>query len=139
MYEKPFKQSKAFICSLYTRMLETGLLRESTIKSQERMHKPIVFHDILSRSLSMKKLFESIKKAAQTDVSIYISGETGVGKELVARAIHAESSRSNQPFVAVNVANFSNDLIESQLFGQKKERQSDYEVMIMIRPSTLRK
>lgn len=120
-------------------MLETGLLRESTIKSQERMHKPIVFHGILSRSLSMKKLFESIKKAAQTDVSIYISGETGVGKELVARAIHAESSRSQQPFVAVNVANFSNDLIESQLFGYKKERQSDYEVMIMIRPSILKK
>jgi DNA-binding NtrC family response regulator len=101
-------------------MLEIGLLRKSTIKSQEKMHKPIVFHGILSRSISMKKLFESIKRAAQTDVSIYISGETGVGKELVARAIHAESSRSQQPFVEVNVANFSNDLIESQLFGHKK-------------------
>ena len=60
------------------------------------------------------------KKADQTDVSIYISGETGVGKELVARAIHAESKRAQQPFVAVNVANFSSDLIESQLFGHKK-------------------
>jgi Cdc6-like AAA superfamily ATPase len=165
-------------------MLEIGLLRESTIKSQEKMHKPIVFHGILSRSISMKKLFESIKRAAQTDVSIYISGETGVGKELVARAIHAESSRSQQPFVAVNVANFSGDgylqLIKHKisnqvsvkngefillggmmqqsavehteglpwlqklpllgwLFGQKKERQSDYEVMIMIRPSILKK
>lgn len=68
----------------------------------------------------MHRLFESIKKAARTDVSIYISGETGVGKELVARAIHAESNRTKQPFVAVNVANFSSDLIESQLFGHKK-------------------
>ena len=68
----------------------------------------------------MHRLFESIKKAARTDVSIYISGETGVGKELVARAIHAESDRTKQPFVAVNVANFSSDLIESQLFGHKK-------------------
>lgn len=68
----------------------------------------------------MRRLFENIKKAAQTDVSIYISGETGVGKELVARAIHAESNRAKQPFVAVNVANFSTDLIESQLFGHKK-------------------
>jgi two-component system response regulator AtoC len=68
----------------------------------------------------MHRLFESIKKAARTDVSIYISGETGVGKELVARAIHAESDRAKQPFVAVNVANFSSDLIESQLFGHKK-------------------
>jgi DNA-binding NtrC family response regulator len=68
----------------------------------------------------MHRLFENIKKAARTDISIYISGETGVGKELVARAIHNESNRAKQPFVAVNVANFSNDLIESQLFGHKK-------------------
>ena len=68
----------------------------------------------------MHRLFEIIKKAARTNVSIYISGETGVGKELVARAIHNESNRAKQPFVAVNVANFSNDLIESQLFGQQK-------------------
>jgi DNA-binding NtrC family response regulator len=68
----------------------------------------------------MYKLFEKICKAAKTDVSIYISGETGVGKELVARAIHAESSRAKEPFIAVNVANFSSELIESQLFGYKK-------------------
>ena len=68
----------------------------------------------------MNKLFEKISKAAQADASIYISGETGVGKELVARAIHAESTRAKEPFIAVNVANFSNELIESQLFGHKK-------------------
>ena len=87
----------------------------------------------------MHKLFENICKAAKTDASIYISGETGVGKELVARAIHAQSPRANQPFIAVNVANFSSDLLESQLFGQKKQRNSDYEVWIMIRPSILKK
>ena len=68
----------------------------------------------------MHRLFKNIKKAAQADVSIYISGETGVGRELVARAIHAESKRAELPFVAMNVANFSSDLIESQLFGHKK-------------------
>jgi transcriptional regulator with PAS, ATPase and Fis domain len=68
----------------------------------------------------MYKLFETISKAAKTDASIYISGETGVGKELVAKAIHLESPRANQPFIAVNVANFSSDLLESQLFGHKK-------------------
>jgi DNA-binding NtrC family response regulator len=87
----------------------------------------------------MHRLFEIIKKAARTNVSIYISGETGVGKELVARAIHNESNRAKQPFVAVNVANFTNDLIESQLFGQQKKRHSDYEVWIMIKPSILAK
>jgi transcriptional regulator with PAS, ATPase and Fis domain len=68
----------------------------------------------------MHKLFETICKAAKTEVPIYISGETGVGKELVARAIHAQSPRADQPFIAVNVANFSSDLLESQLFGHKK-------------------
>ena len=101
-------------------MLAINLLRESNIKSQVKKRKAIFFHGILSRNISMHRLFENIKKAAQTDVSIYISGETGVGKELVARAIHAESKRAEQPFVAVNVANFSSDLIESQLFGHKK-------------------
>jgi len=68
----------------------------------------------------MRRLFEKIKRAAKSDVSIYISGETGVGKELVARAIHEASNRAGEPFIAVNVANFSSDLIESQLFGHKK-------------------
>lgn len=96
------------------------LHRESAIKSQARMRKAIFFHGILSRDIEMHRLFENIKRAAQTGESIYISGETGVGKELVARAIHAESKRAQKPFIAVNVANFSSDLIESQLFGHKK-------------------
>ena len=75
---------------------------------------------MLSRNIKMRELFEKIRKAAKTDVSIYISGETGVGKELIARAIHAESARAKEPFIAVNVANFSSELIESQLFGHKK-------------------
>jgi transcriptional regulator with PAS, ATPase and Fis domain len=101
-------------------MLTIGSLRESTIKSFTKSQKPSFFHGILSRDKSMQKLFDNIRKAAKADVSIHISGETGVGKELVARAVHAESKRSKQPFVAVNVANFSDDLIDSQLFGYKK-------------------
>jgi transcriptional regulator with PAS, ATPase and Fis domain len=90
------------------------------IKSQAQSDITISFHGILSRNIEMHKLFDNIKRAAKADVPIYICGETGVGKELVAQAIHAESNRSSQPFVAVNVANFSSDLIESQLFGHKK-------------------
>lgn len=101
-------------------MFVIDILRESVIKPQEKTYEPIFFHGILSKNITMKKLFKNIRKAAQTDVSIYISGETGVGKELVARAIHAESKRAKEPFIAVNVANFSDDLIESQLFGHKK-------------------
>jgi transcriptional regulator with PAS, ATPase and Fis domain len=94
--------------------------KESYINSKSYRDKSIFFHGILSSNPKMHKLFKTISKAAKTDASIYISGETGVGKELVARAIHAESSRANQPFIAVNVANFSSDLLETQLFGHKK-------------------
>ena len=79
-------------------MFVIDILRESAIKPQEKTYEPIFFHGILSSNITMKKLFESVRKAAQTDVSIHISGETGVGKELVARAIHAESKRSKEPF-----------------------------------------
>jgi len=90
------------------------------IKPQAHINKTDYFHGMLSRNSQMHRLFEKIHKASQTGAPIYISGETGVGKELVARAIHAESPRAKEPFVAVNVANLSSELIESQLFGHKK-------------------
>ena len=68
----------------------------------------------------MYRLFERITKSARANIPIFISGETGTGKELVARACHAESPRKSQPFIAVNCANFNEHLIESQLFGHKK-------------------
>jgi transcriptional regulator with PAS, ATPase and Fis domain len=101
-------------------MLLLDTAKESDINSNYYVGKPRLFHGILSCNQKMYKLFETISKAAKTDASIYISGETGVGKELVAKAIHLESPRANQPFIAVNVANFSSDLLESQLFGHKK-------------------
>lgn len=102
------------------RMLLLDTAKESNIKSTNYLNNPISFHGILSCNQKMHKLFETISKAAKTDASIYISGETGVGKELVAKAIHLESLRADQPFIAVNVANFSSDLLETQLFGHKK-------------------
>lgn len=87
------------------RMLLLNTAKESNIKSKNYLNNPITFHGILSCNQKMHKLFKTISKAAKTDASIYISGETGVGKELVAKAIHLESLRADQPFIAVNVAN----------------------------------
>ena len=78
------------------------------------------FHGMLSSNPAMYRLFERITKSARANIPIFISGETGTGKELVARACHAESPRKAQPFIAVNCANFNEHLIESQLFGHKK-------------------
>ena len=80
----------------------------------------IIFHGIVAEDDSMHELFNSIKHASSTNAPIFITGETGTGKELVAKACHAESYHKDQPFIAVNCANFTENLIESQLFGHVK-------------------
>ncbi len=78
------------------------------------------FENMLGRSRAMLRVFETIEKVAPTDVTVLIRGESGTGKELVARAIHFRSSRASGPFVAVNCAAFSRELVESELFGFRR-------------------
>jgi two-component system repressor protein LuxO len=80
----------------------------------------INFHGIVAEDEAMHELFDSIRHASSTNAPIFITGETGTGKELVAKACHAESYHKDQPFIAVNCANFTENLIESQLFGHTK-------------------
>lgn len=75
---------------------------------------------IVGNSSATKRVYELIEKATRTNISITISGETGTGKELVAKAIHYNSTRASKPFVAVNVAAIPKDLTESELFGHEK-------------------
>jgi len=78
------------------------------------------FEQIISSSRVMGSVFEKATAAARTDASVFIVGETGTGKELLAKAIHLKSDRSNQPFIAVNCAAIPKELMESELFGYKK-------------------
>ena len=75
---------------------------------------------MLGSDRSMHLVFERISKAATANIPVFITGETGTGKELVARACHLESFRKSHPFIAVNCANFTENLMESQLFGHNK-------------------
>ncbi len=75
---------------------------------------------ILGKSEAMEKVFGMIEKACKTNITVSITGETGSGKEMVAKAIHYNSDRHKQPFVAVNVAAIPKDLLESELFGHEK-------------------
>ncbi len=78
------------------------------------------FHNIIAQSNKMFEVFDYVRRAASSNVPIFIHGETGTGKELIAKACHLESFRKDQGFIAVNCANFSETLMESQLFGHKK-------------------
>ncbi len=75
---------------------------------------------IIGNSKAIKKVFELIEKAVRTNITVSVTGETGTGKELVAKAIHYNSSRKNKAFIAVNVAAVPSELIESELFGHEK-------------------
>ncbi len=75
---------------------------------------------IIGTSPAIKKIFGLLEKAAKTNITVTITGETGTGKELVAKAIHYSSPRKNKSFVAVNIAAIPRDLIESELFGHEK-------------------
>ena len=78
------------------------------------------FQGMMTSSKAMLEFFEQVKKAASSDAAILVRGETGTGKELVAEAIHSESSRRNRPLVKVNCAALPSNLIESELFGREK-------------------
>lgn len=78
------------------------------------------FGDIVGQSDAIKYVLFKVKQVAPTDSTVLITGETGTGKELVARAIHATSSRKDQPLIKVNCAALSPTLIESELFGHEK-------------------
>ena len=75
---------------------------------------------ILGKSEQIERVFSLIEKAAKTNITVSVTGETGSGKEMIAKAIHYNSEKHKQPFVAVNVAAIPKDLIESELFGHEK-------------------
>ncbi|AZQ61873.1 sigma-54-dependent Fis family transcriptional regulator [Flammeovirga pectinis] len=86
-----------------------------------QLHASTEISDIIKGdSEEIKKVFEVIKKASTTKINVNITGETGTGKELVAQAIHKQSTRNQNPFIAVNIAAIPKDLIESELFGHEE-------------------
>ncbi len=78
------------------------------------------FHGIISRAPTMEPVFQLVQNAAATEVTVLVRGESGSGKELVAKAIHDLSYRKNQPFLAINCAALSSNLLESELFGHMR-------------------
>jgi two-component system response regulator PilR (NtrC family) len=93
---------------------------ETAVEAMKDGKKGYHFGCLLGESPQMKRIYDLIRRVATTKTNILISGASGTGKELVARAIHEQSLRSDKPFVVINCAGIPETLIESELFGYKK-------------------
>ena len=107
-------------------LLKTVLQRAWHVASLERENQALRedvsggFEELLGISSAMQVVYDKIRRVAGSDVPVLIQGETGTGKELVARAIHRQSPRKDSPFVAINCGAIPETLIESELFGHEK-------------------
>lgn len=95
-------------------------LKNELSQLRDEVNTKYEFTNIKGNSQILKKVFQLIDKAAKTNITVSITGETGTGKELVAKAIHYNSARKKKPLVTVNVAAIPKELIESELFGHEK-------------------
>ena len=115
---KPVKKEE--MLALVEKALEKRALSKEVIELRKQVSSNTGATRILGKSLKIQLLRESIMQVAQLDCNVLIQGETGTGKELVARTIHELSPRSGHRFVAFNCGAFTEELITSELFGHEK-------------------
>ncbi len=116
--EKPFCPEKVEL--LIEKLVERQDLIEENISLRQKIKERFQFEGIIAKSPKMLKIFELIRIVAPTNATVLITGETGTGKEVVARAIHHQSNRRNKPFIATSCAALPESLLESELFGHEK-------------------
>jgi len=104
---------------------ESARLRQANAELKRRLDERFGFEGVIGDSPQMRDVIERLKRIAPTNASVLIQGETGTGKELVAQAIHQNSPRKNKPFVALNCAALSENILESELFGHVKGAFTD--------------
>lgn len=113
--------TKNRLWSSLTKIHENFNLKEEIVVLKETLGKQYEFRKAIKGNSSViKDIFNLIEKATKSKISVSLTGETGTGKELVARAIHYNSARAKKPFVAINVSAIPEGLIESELFGYEK-------------------
>lgn len=115
---KPFQPEAIRLVS--EKLIEKRRLLDEVRELRQKVHEEHNLENILSKSPKMLKVFDLIRSLAETDSGVMITGETGTGKELVARAIHNLSRRKAKPFIAINCGAFPDTLLESELFGYEK-------------------
>jgi two-component system nitrogen regulation response regulator NtrX len=113
--EKPL--SKDYVLDAVREGLELGTLRKENRQLRSALE---TRHHLVGESASLKHIMDQVRRAAPTNATVLLLGESGVGKELIARAIHRNSLRSKERFVQVNCAAIPEELIESELFGHER-------------------
>ena len=121
--QKPFKPDEVVLA--LRKAEERELLRRENRALREEIRKEHKFENILAKSGVMQEIFRTIAKIADYKTTVLVTGESGVGKELVARALHQRSTRRGSPFVAVNCGAIPENLLESELFGHRKGAFTD--------------
>ena len=116
--QKPF-EPEALLIAIEKTLRERGMLREIRDLRKE-VDQRYAFGNIIGKNHKMKSIYDLIQKIAPSDARVFITGETGVGKELVAKAIHFNSNRKNKPFVGINCGALAESLLETELFGHEK-------------------
>ncbi len=113
--------TKDLLWNSIVRIRENQRLKQEVEQLREELGQKYEFEKtILGSSAAMKRIFAIMEKAARTSINVSVTGETGTGKELVAKAIHYNSERAKKPFIPVNMAAIPADLLESELFGHEK-------------------
>jgi DNA-binding NtrC family response regulator len=115
---KPFDNDELRV--IVARALERTRLEREHRFLLDRLQRDYGFESIVGSGPAMRKIFSTIQKVAETDLTVLVRGESGTGKELVAQALHNRSPRKSRPFIAVNCAAISRELVESELFGHEK-------------------
>ncbi len=120
---KPFKPEEVLLCLRKAEERETLRRENSALRKEMRSEHRL--QDMLAKSPAMQSIFRVIQKIADYKTTVLISGESGVGKELVARALHSQGARAAGPFVPVNCGAIPENLLESELFGHKRGAFTD--------------
>jgi DNA-binding NtrC family response regulator len=117
-FKKPFDLTELKL--IIHRALEKQEMERENERLQRELRQKYAFQNIIGQSSVMLRVFEAIKRVADTSATVIIRGESGTGKELIARAIHYNSRRSQQPFISVNCAALPETLVETELFGHER-------------------
>ena len=115
---KPFDDAELIL--QVNHCLEKSKLAKEVTTLRRMVKDRFAFDNIIGKEGKMKRVLEQVAQAAATDSTVYIEGESGVGKELIAKTLHVASSRKNGPFIAINCGAIPENLFESELFGYEK-------------------